>query len=250
MAPAETWERPSTFPPLLPDEVHVWRVSLREQLDSPADYRQILSSDELERADRFLLSEHGERFVATRGILRVLLGRYLAKSPHDFTFCYNDQGKPSLLAFADSNVEFNLAHSGDFAFYAFSIGRRLGTDVEGGDREVAYEKVSRRFFSQREVADMDSLPAEDRRAAFFTCWTRKEAYLKAIGTGLSAGLAGFSVSLKPGEPARLVEVKADESEAQRWRMENLTAGEGYAAALCVQGEDWQLRCFDGVPNPV
>ena len=250
MAPAETWERPSTFPPLLPEEVHVWRVSLRELLDSSADYRQILSSDEIERADRFRLSEHGDRFVATRGILRVLLGRYLTRSPHDFTFCYNDQGKPSLLAFADRNVEFNLAHSGDFAFYAFSIGRHLGVDVEGGDREVAHEKVSRRFFSQGEVAELDSLPADDRRTAFFTCWTRKEAYLKAIGTGLSAGLAGFSVSLKPGEPARLVEVKADESEALRWRMENLAAGEGYAAALCVQGMDWQLRCFDGVPTPV
>jgi 4'-phosphopantetheinyl transferase len=221
-------------------DVHVWRLSLEQNPDQTAASREVLSADELERADRFLRSEHGARFVASRGGLRILLGRYLNAKPSELTFRYSERGKPSLEHPRGTDIQFNLSHSAGLAIYAFSRGRALGVDIEGGDRRVAPEQIARRFFSPREAADLESLAPAARKQAFLRCWTRKEAYLKAVGSGLSAGLGGFSVSLKSGEPARLLQVDGQPGEAERWRMRDLAPGDGYAAALCVEGSDWQV----------
>ena len=246
MAAAEpSWEpTPADFS-LRPGDVHVWRLSLQQEQELVQAHRRLLSADELERADRFRRREHGERYAVTRGFLRDLLARYLDRSPADLSFRYSDRGKPYLEHSAESAIEFNLSHSGGLALYALTRGRRLGIDIEVGDRRVAHEKISRRFFSAREVADLESVPAEARKQAFLNCWTRKEAYLKAIGSGLSAGLGGFSVSLMPGEPARLLEVQSDPEGAGRWQLRDLSAAGRYAAALCVEGADWRLQCFEG-----
>lgn len=239
------WRSPSAELSLGRADVHVWRLSLEQNPEQTKACRDLLSPDELERADRFLRSEHGAHFAVSRGALRILLGHYLSREPDGLSFRYGARGKPSLGQPLGSDIQFNLSHSAGLAIFAFSRGRRLGADIEGGDRRVAPEQIARRFFSPREVADLESLPPASRKQAFLHCWTRKEAYLKAIGSGLSAGLGGFSVSLRSGEPAHLLEIDGQPGEAGRWRMQDLAPGEGYAAALCVEGAEWELRCFDG-----
>ena len=240
-----TWGSASAKLSLGRADVHVWRLSLEQTPEQTAASREVLSPDELERADRFLRAEHGSHFAASRGALRVLLGRYLSSEPGGLTFKYGERGKPPLRNPPDSDIQFNLAHSAGLAIHAFSRGRCLGADIEGGDRRVRPEQIARRFFSPREVADLESLPPADRKQAFLRCWTRKEAYLKAIGSGLSGGLDGFSMSLRADEPARLLAVDGQPGEAERWRMQDLAPGKGYAAALCVEGREWELRTLDG-----
>jgi len=239
---------PWGFPPatvlLANDEVHVWRASLDEPVSQLNGFLGTLAADERSRAERFYFQKDRERFIAARGVLRAILGFYLERAPESLSFCYGSHGKPALTsAHAGDALRFNMSHSNGVALYAITRDRDVGIDLEliRGDLEV--EEIAERFFSRPEIATLRALPTNVRRSAFFLCWTRKEAYIKARGQGLSLPLDQFEVSLTPGEPAELLRTRPDSDEARRWSLRELTLASGYAAALAVAGRGSALSCW-------
>jgi 4'-phosphopantetheinyl transferase len=205
-----------------------------------------LAPDEIERAGRFRFERDRRRFIVGRGVLRAILGRYLAVEPRLISFLYGKRGKPRLAdEFDIPALQFNLAHSGELALYAFGLGRRIGIDVEYVRPLSDAEEISARFFSSRENDALRALPQDQRLAAFYRCWTRKEAYLKAIGDGLARPLDQFTVSLSPGETAKLFEI-SDPNESARWSFRALVPKAGYMAAVVTEGVDWCLECWQWV----
>jgi 4'-phosphopantetheinyl transferase len=159
-------------------------------------------------------------------------------------FRYGAHGKPELVQPPGPGaVHFNLSDSGEVVVYAFLRGQEVGVDVEQLRPLADGDRISERFFSAEENAVMQMVPAENKVRAFFNCWTRKEAFLKAGGEGLSRPLDSFAVSLAPGEPAALLRVQGDAQEAARWAIHHLEPWPGYVAAVAVLGHGWQLDCF-------
>ena len=227
-----------TAPPKA-DEVHASVVALDIPAAAQADARRLLSPEEAERADAFLRDQDRAHFTAARAWLRRSLGAYLGCAPDSVAFAYGEQGKPRLAdAEAGARLDFNLSHAGGHALLAVSAGVPLGADIEAV-RPVE-EKVAERFFSAAEVRALLALPAAARLDGFFRCWTRKEAYLKALGSGLAAPLDGFAVSLAPGEPARLLEVAGRPGEEAAWQMAHLEPGTGLVAAVAARRRGWTL----------
>jgi 4'-phosphopantetheinyl transferase len=226
---------------LAEDEIHVWHVSLDRP---PSDVRRLartLSPDEEERARRYRGERLRERFIVGRGILRMLLSRYVGRPPGRLRFAYGARGKPALAPAEGSDLRFNVSHSDGLALYAFARGREVGVDVERLRELPRAERIAERFFSTEETAALKAEPAERRVEAFFTCWTRKEAYIKARGDGLAHPLDQFAVSLVPGEPARLwVAGDGDAREIARWSLDALPLAPGYVAALAARGRGWRL----------
>ena len=224
------------------DEVHVWHAILDEALAE--HLLPVLSQDEVERAERFHFPRHRNHFIVARGLLRTILASYIDVKPPELRFSYAAKGKPSLENFLNqSNLKFNLAHSHERAIYGFTRNRELGIDIEFEREDLADEDVAKRFFSEAEVAALRTLSPEERKTAFFHCWTRKEAYIKARGEGLSMPLNQFDVSLTPGEPAALLRNRTDANEISRWSMQSLSVDLGYVAALVVEGHNWRIKTF-------
>ena len=225
------------------DVVHVWCASLAPPGEAVREYRSLLSAEEGARADRFRFDVHRRQFVVARGVLRTLLGRYLGTDPRGVEFGYASHGKPFLGGrFAGEGLHFNVSHSGEMALYAFCRGREVGVDVELVHPMDDAETIAERFFSAAENAAFHSVPAELKEEAFFTCWTRKEAYIKGIGEGLSLPLHEFDVSLVPGEPACLLGA-VDREQALRWTLRELDPAPGYVAALVAEGSGWDVACW-------
>jgi len=197
-------------------------------------YRAVLSAEERDHAGRFRFDRHRRRYIVRRGMLRELLGSYLGCDPADVAFVYNAYGKPALL---DCNLHFNLSHSRGKALYAFCRGAAVGCDLEWRDPKFAAEQIPGRFFSRDEVRALRSLPLRHQTEAFFNCWTRKEAYVKAAGQGLSIALDTFDVSLAPKEPA--VFLRGGEG----WSIESFSPMPGFQAAIVARGADWRSRTF-------
>ena len=224
----------------LPDEAHIWHATLYVAEARIQLLRQMLSPDEHERAARYRLARDRARYIIARGTLRTILGRYLDVAPPDLRFVYGPHGKPALApAHGDDTLAFNLSHADDTALYAVTRGQRVGIDLERVDPDVAASTVAEHTFSPREVAALRALPPHEQRDAFFRCWTRKEAYVKALGAGLSLDLKSFDVSLAPGTSPTLLSTRPDPREAVRWSFYNVNAGRGYIAALAVEG--WGVR---------
>jgi 4'-phosphopantetheinyl transferase len=234
------WTPPPDSLNLEGHHVDVWRLSLNLLADSVKLIESTLSADEEKRAARFHFQVDKNRFVVSHGMLRKILGRYLHREPSELTFSINQYGKPALV---DFNLEFNLSHSGDFALVAVTQGRKVGVDVERIRQGISSHVIAQQYFSKAEVAELQSLPFEQREAAFFTCWTRKEAYIKAQGLGLSLPLESFDVSLSPNEPAMLRAVRPDEKEAARWTLLSLDVDPNYAGAVAVEGAALDFRLF-------
>jgi 4'-phosphopantetheinyl transferase len=178
-------------------------------------------------------------------MLRTLLGRYLDLEPNGLRFSYGSHGKPALAGeCGGGKVRFNLSHSHELALFAFTRGRVVGIDLERIRPDLVNEQIAERFFSPREIAMLRALPGSLEKEAFFTCWTRKEAYIKARGDGLSLPLDAFDVSLVPGEPAELLESRENSNEVSRWCLQELVPDPGYVAAIAVEGHLWQLKCWE------
>jgi 4'-phosphopantetheinyl transferase len=227
------------------DEVHVWRVALDRASSVAKRFLDILTTDEQHRADRFRFVRDREHFIITRGMLRTTLGYYLKVEPERLRFHYNRYGKPALaVPSGGKDLRFNVSRSGQVALYAFSIARELGIDIELIREDENWDAIAERFFSRLELETLHSLPHDARVRAFFNCWTRKEAYLKARGLGLSLPLDGFSVSLAPNEPAALLATDEDAQSASNWSLEEITVGGGYVAALAVEGSNYHLTHWE------
>ena len=223
-------------------EIHVWRVDLDQPEEVVQQFRSTLEDDELQRADRFHFERDRRAFTVSRGFLRQVLSRYLTARPDALRFAYGPYGKPALNGeHKQSSLRFNMSHSRGMGLVAVSDTKELGVDVEYIRADFATEDIARRFFSPHEVAAFNGLSQELRVAAFFRCWTRKEAYIKAIGRGLSQPLDGFDVTLAPEAPAALL--RADEDDASRWSLSDIDVGTDYAAALVVEGQISEIRCW-------
>ncbi|HWZ46268.1 MAG TPA: 4'-phosphopantetheinyl transferase superfamily protein [Candidatus Saccharimonadales bacterium] len=240
---ATQWNASGPFKDLVDGEVHVWRGRLEQPEAVLESCRAILPDDELARAARFYFEKHRRHFMIAHGMLRQVLAPYLGMAPREIRFRTEKNGKPELAENSRRpSLRFNLSHSGELALLAVTEGQIVGVDVELHRADFAGEDIARRFFSEQEASKLCALPAEQKVEAFFNCWTRKEAYVKAIGEGLSLPLDSFDLTFAPGEPPALLRVAGHPEELLRWSLYNLTPGEGYAGALLVEGRQHVLHC--------
>lgn len=242
------WKMPPELLVARHDEVHVWRAFLNIAPAWVQNLSWILSIDERKRADQFRFQKDRQDFIVARALLRMILGRYLRKRPDQVRFEYGSYGKPFLAGEGDKELSFNLSHSQGLVLYAITRGRQIGVDVECVRDNRDTEAIARRFFSPQEIAAIESLPEPIRQRAFFACWTRKEAYLKARGDGLSVAMDSFSVSVSPGEPALLLNAQNDTQESSRWSLADLDPDSRYVGALAVEGCHWRLNCWQLTGN--
>ncbi|MFL6352865.1 MAG: 4'-phosphopantetheinyl transferase family protein [Bryobacteraceae bacterium] len=214
-------------------EVHAWAVNLDGPSASLQEVSAALSPDERARAESFRFEHLKTRFCVSRGLLRFFLGAYLTTPPSDIQFSYGRYGKPSVARSA--GFQFNVAHSENVAVYAFAFGCELGVDVERIRNMRYIDAIARQFFCSEEAADLHSLELRERLDAFFACWTRKEAYIKATGEGLSASLSNFRVALRPSEAPSFIHISGSTSEAESWSLYTLRPNETCVGALAFRG---------------
>jgi 4'-phosphopantetheinyl transferase len=219
-------------PALTPGAVHMWPLPVDAEAWPGIDWASLLSKDEWVRARRFKYAPDAYRYTASRALLRIVLASYLRLDPRDLVFDYSTNGKPFLSR--GGQLRFNLSHSHDVALIGVTHGRQIGVDVERIRDDLEVEQIARQFFSKAEQSALATLPAIRRQRAFFDCWTRKEAFVKARGDGLSLPLDQFDVSLRPDEPARLLATRPDASEAAAWEAAAVAVGPGYAGAVITQ----------------
>ncbi len=235
------WENPAEVPAIGPDEIHIWLAEAGPL--EPCLGRLEATLDDLERArcERFRFEKDRIAFLLGRGVLRCLLGRYLGLRPERLRFAVAAHGKPFLEAGpGEPTLRFNLSHSDEVVLLGLGTEARFGVDVERIHPRASLEQIARRFFSPREVAALRGLAPELKTRAFFSCWTRKEAYVKALGEGLSHPLKSFSVSLAPDEPAALLESSSGRA-GESWWLEDVSPAPGYAGAVASEGPRPSLR---------
>jgi 4'-phosphopantetheinyl transferase len=226
---------PSTRITLPYGDIHVWCVSLDQVVGRLEPLAQTLSPDERSRANHYCFDRHRDRFIIGRGLLRVLIGDYLDIKPDRLRFCYTPNGKPTLAEICGSRVLcFNLSYSDELVLYAFTYDRQIGVDIERIRSNCEVDQIVARFFTPHEDAVFHQLLSSQKHEAFCRCWTRKEAYLKAIGDGLTRPLNQIEVSLSLAEPARLLRIQGDVGEESRWSLYDLMPTPGYVAALVVE----------------
>ncbi|MDP1545830.1 MAG: 4'-phosphopantetheinyl transferase superfamily protein [Anaerolineales bacterium] len=245
----DNWISPPDTLDLEIRHVDIWRIPLDAatpldsnlQADSVKWAVSTLSADETERAAHFHFPADRDRFVIAHGSLRDILSRYLNCQPGEITFSVNQYGKTALNG---HKLKFNLSHSGGLALVAVTQGQEIGVDVERTRADMEHEEIAARNFSPGEIFELSALPTEQRAAGFFNCWTRKEAYIKAQGQGLSLPLESFDVSLSPAEPAILRDTRPDSQESARWTLLALDVDPQYAAAVAVAGRDLEFRLWN------
>jgi 4'-phosphopantetheinyl transferase len=230
------WEAPPPDIGLSDHEVHVWRVRLDQVPARVQAAARLLAPNERQRAARFRFERDRRRYIVSQASLRQVLARYLERPPEQIVFRRSERGKPAL-ASADT-LRFNASHSHELALYAVTHSREVGIDIEHLHPLPDAAQIVRRFFAEQERATFFRLPEAQRQAAFFTCWTRKEALLKARGEGLYRPLHQFAVSFGPDDPPRLLYFEDLPQEPQRWTFRALTPAPGYVATLVVE---WPLR---------
>ena len=233
------------------NEIHVWRIDISSNISHLASFQNILSPDECSRADRFRFGPDRNSYIITRGALRFIFGTILGKRPETIGFIYGKNGKPSLNADPETaclnggkikyTVHFNVSHSRNLSLIAVSRRNTIGVDIQYMGFLKNDNRIAENFFSRDEVIKLRSLPEAMQQQAFFTCWTRKEAFIKAKGGGLTIPLEQFSVQVTPGEPAQLLKTDWDPDEASRWRLMDLDIDEEYAAALVVENRECKLK---------
>ncbi|MHA4844102.1 4'-phosphopantetheinyl transferase family protein [Flavitalea antarctica] len=215
------------------DEVHVWRADLEIDERTKTSLLTLLSPDEKNRAQKFRFAKDSRNFIAARGILRLLIGKYLAINPAEFSFQYSKFGKPGI---ANNNtLHFNISHSQNIALFAFSKRFNIGVDVEFVNPDIEVRDIARNFFSTNEIRKLLALPGNQQALGFFNCWTRKEAFIKAVGEGLSFPLDKFEVSLEPDKPAALLATDWDPEEVSKWSVYSLFPGANFVGCLVIEG---------------
>lgn len=238
------WRVPPANLLLSSDDVHVWRACLDVTESRLRSLAHIISKDELRKANSFYFKRDREHFIVGRGILRTILGRYLDVEPRRLHFCYNPYGKPTLAnTSGKDNLSFNLSHSHGLVLYAITRVREIGIDLERIRPELTDDNIAERFFSHREIAILNGLSGNIRRQTFFNYWSRKEAYIKARGEGLSIPLACFDVSMAPGNPMVLLNPERVPESFPHWYLRDLIVGSNYVAAIAVEGNGWRFSCW-------
>lgn len=220
--------------------VDLWIVSYDTTAISSRKYHELLSLDELERANRFKFDHLADFYTFCRGSLRRILSRYLSTSPQEIQFAYGNMGKPSVAK--ESAIDFNISHSGDLFVCAITNGQLVGVDIEQIRPLRDIPSIAKNFFSPVEQSHLVDMGEEHRTLAFYECWTRKEAVIKATGEGLSRSLDSFDVAFGPGVAPKLK--RLDDDRAPSWQMHSFEPRPGYAGAL-ASPLSWQtLRLYE------
>jgi 4'-phosphopantetheinyl transferase len=220
--------------------VDVWYAHL-DTAGLADSLRPLLSPDELQRADRFRFEKDHRRYVAARGLLRMLLGNYLDQEPAELAFNYAEAGKPSLIQPNSPNLHFNISHSENAGLYAFSSSCPVGADVEWIRSVVEINELAARYFSVAECAALQAVEPAGREAAFFRCWTRKEAFIKALGTGLGHPLNSFSVTVDRDDPVKIEWARDDARAREKWTLQHFDIEPGLIGAVAVPLADAVVR---------
>jgi 4'-phosphopantetheinyl transferase len=236
---------PKPSPDLPDNAVHIWRVPLNHRSERTALSLEVLSPDERDKAARFHFDKDRNQFVQARAALRFILSEYLNVPPQTLWFSYGPHGKPALAnGHAESSLRFNLSRRDGLALIAVTRGREIGIDVEFIRADAPFFEIADVSFSSSESATLRTLPESSRAAGFYNCWTRKEAYVKARGEGLSFPLKQFDVSLTPGDSPMLLNVRDDLDEIDRWTLQEIPVAEDYVSALAVEGSNLNVTCRD------
>lgn len=233
----------STLPsqPLSDSDIHVWCASLSVSPQELSHYRSLLSQNEVDRAGRFVFEKDRNHYIAGRGLLRVMLGRYLNLEPARLEFVYGLHGKPAIKpGHTDMALEFNLSHSKDLVLYAFNWNRRVGVDVEYRIPMADMDNFAEQYFTPRESAWINALTGQQKENAFFKTWTCKEAFLKANGSGLTVPINQVEISFETQETVKLISIGSDKEQTANWRIEMFNPFPGYQAALAVEGHGGEI----------
>jgi len=227
-----SWQKAPDHLHLRDEELHVWRISLN-QVDpvSISEAHTLLDDEEQLRADRLVIESARTRFILAHAATRNILARYLVPSGAKIKFDTGQHGKPHI---RDSELKFNLSHSGNMALLAITNKIEVGSDIEHINERHAADDIAARFFSPAEQQAYQSFPESERTPAFFRCWSRKEAVIKALGEGLSCPLSSFDVTLDKHQ-ARLIDLRRDHARVEQWTMFDIEAHPDYAAAAAAIG---------------
>lgn len=239
------WQTPPVNLALGENEIHVWRASLDWSAIDVYQLQTTLAEDERNRAARFYFHKDREHYMACRGFLREILGRYLHVAPGEIRLSYGPYGKPQLgSSMCRRDISFNVSHSHGLALIAVASEREVGVDIEYVRQDVEIESIAEHFFAPSEKAVIRALTGHQQRETFYRCWTRKEAFLKARGDGMTCPLDQFEVSVEPGSSAVLPSAHADSRESARWSMQDLAIDAGYVATVAAEGQDWRVISWE------
>lgn len=235
------WQFPKVFPRLQTNQIHVWRTSLKRTEKESLELIDLLDSKEKEHANRFIAKNAANNFIVARGILRKLLAGYLEILPQNLIFERNQYGKLYLDA---SPLQFNLSHSKDLALFIFALNYPVGIDVEFIRDDYDFADIAKRFFSKKEVAELFSLPEDEQLLAFFNCWSRKEAFIKAMGVGMFYTLDKFSVGVTSAKSGKIgFEHSSDELDTNNWVLEAIDPANGYTGAFVVGSSSYSVGFY-------
>ncbi len=227
---------------LLDNTVHIWNVNFDVNDNELQSYFKLLSEDEKERANRFRFFKDKKCFIVTRGALRLISSHYLKKEAEDIVFSYEDYGKPYFKH--KTNLKFNVSHSGSRAVIGFVHHHTIGIDIEKTKNDFDTFEIAANFFSKAEIEALRKIPKDEQYIGFYRCWTRKEAFIKAKGSGLSFPLDTFAVSLDSDSKASLLYTEWDKSEKDQWQLISFIPEDGYIAALITESLVDNVGCFD------
>ncbi|WP_395375874.1 4'-phosphopantetheinyl transferase family protein [Marinicella sp. W31] len=227
----------------LSDNVHIWLISFKKLVSDYHDFYAMLSPDEIERAHQFRFAKDRNAFVITRGALRKLISHYLSIQAIDISFRYTEYDKPVLRTPENNTIQFNVSHSGDYGLIAISRCSPLGIDIEEMKTDLDLMEMAQQVFSGSEYQQLIQLPEAKRIQAFYNGWTRKEAYIKGDGKGLSIPLKSFNVSLVDKEQPILLATAHDEQACDHWSIYNINTPENYAGALAIKSKKCQIKLF-------
>lgn len=245
------WTMPPIDRTLHHDEVHVWLAEYNTFRSQIPDLHLLLNVEEAKKAAQFYFEKDRRRFIVTHGLLRKLLAGYTNIPAAQLNFHHNAYGKPELSDQPQkATLHFNLSHSHELIVYAFTYAGDIGVDIEYMRADIEYEQLTRRYFSPFENVELRRLPLSQCQQAFFNCWTRKEAYIKARGLGLSLALDSFDVTVRPDDPVKLLASRENAQEANRWLFASLPMSPQYAGTVIAEGHDWHMHCWQLLPHNI
>ncbi len=226
------------------NKIYIWKINLENSKYNPGDLLQILSEDEISQADRITSPAGQNRFIIGRGYLRIILGACIKTDPGKIQYTYNSFGKPFLSPAHRNPVRFNLSNSRSTALIAVSKGYEIGIDLEYIKTNRDFERLADRYFHRRETADLMKLPRTERIEAFYNCWCRKEAYIKARGMGMAIPLDQFRVSVNPDEPPLLLSTEHDPGAYQCWGLKQISPGNDFAGAVAANLKRFTMELLE------
>lgn len=239
------WQSYKNFSELSNDQIHIWRMHLKQNSHQIFELAKLLNSKEQDRAERFKVEKARNNFIVARSALRLLLAKYLHTEPKEIIFEQNSYGKPLLKL---NPIKFNISHSNDYALFIFAKNYHVGIDVECVRANFDFMTIAQKFFSPLEVIALLNIPQEQQLRAFFNCWSRKEAFIKGIGMGIFFALDKFTVEVCNKTSGKLklsiAEEKLPELQAINWSLEALNPGNDHVGAFAVSGQNYEINYYD------